>query len=324
MSDNYSISSPPRIGITHGDINGISYELILKAFSDSRILGMTTPILYGQSKALSYYKKNFGMDDFTYSLTRDARQAWKQKFNIINIVEQELKIEPGAVTAVSADMSALSMKKGTDDLKDGYIDALLLAPSCHEVDKTQQALFQALFGATDVLRLLVSDRLRVALATDMMSPKEALASIDAALVGKKLATLSAALKTDFGVTAPKIAVLALDPSALADDVTAVAVAEARKKNLFAFGPFRADALFASGDWTKYDAVLALYFDQGTLPFRLLSTNGVAFYWAGLPAICAGPLQGPEFAQANANQAAPDSLRQALYLALDIIGQRSQQ
>ena len=125
-----------RVAITHGDINGTSYETILKAFSDSRMLGMMTPILYGQSKALSYYKKNFGMDDFSYSLTRDARQSWNQKFNILNIVDQELKIEPGTPTTVSAEMSALSLKRAVDDLNNGYIDALVTMPSSRVVEKS--------------------------------------------------------------------------------------------------------------------------------------------------------------------------------------------
>ncbi len=137
MSENTSNSQLPRVGLTHGDINGISYEIILKAFSDSRMLGMMTPILYGQSKAFSYYKKNFGLDDFNYSLTRDARQSWNQKFNILNIVDQELKIEPGMTTSLSAEMSVLSLKKATEDLRDGYVDALVMSPDCPSVAATQ-------------------------------------------------------------------------------------------------------------------------------------------------------------------------------------------
>ena len=142
MSDNNSTPRPFRIGLTHGDINGTSYEVILKAFNDTRMMSTMTPILYGQSKALSYYKKNFGMDDFNYSLTRDARQSWNQKFNILNIIDQELKIEPGTATEVSAEMAVLSHKKATEDLRDGYIDALVMAPAYRPIERTNlQYLF---------------------------------------------------------------------------------------------------------------------------------------------------------------------------------------
>lgn len=126
----------PRLGITQGDINGIAYEIILKAFADSRMFSELTPILYGQSKVLSYYKKNFGIDDFNYSLTRDARQAWNQKFNVLNIVEHELKIDPGTITPLSAEMSVLSLKMAAEDLKNGYLDALVMAPPCLAVQRT--------------------------------------------------------------------------------------------------------------------------------------------------------------------------------------------
>ncbi len=323
MSENTSNSQLPRVGLTHGDINGISYEIILKAFSDSRMLGMMTPILYGQSKAFSYYKKNFGLDDFNYSLTRDARQSWNQKFNILNIVDQELKIEPGMTTSLSAEMSVLSLKKATEDLRDGYVDALVMSPDCPSVAATQMDYLNATFDKPDVLRLLVSDKIRVGLTTDKMPLREALAQLDAPRVVKKLATLSAALKSDFNIASPKIAVMGLNPTAQADaqDFVVAAVKEAQQKDVFAFGPFSASSLFVQGLWKKYDAVLALYYEQGTLPFKIMSLNGGAYYWVGLPAVCAGPMHGPGFDIANANQASPDSFRAALYLALDILNCR---
>ena len=128
MQDNITTPQLPRIGLSQGDFNGIAYEIMLKAFSDARMFETLTPVLYGQSKAFSYYKKNFGIESPNYSLTRDARQASEKKFNIINIVENELKIEPGAASDTSAEMSVLSMKKATEDLQNGFIDALVIAP----------------------------------------------------------------------------------------------------------------------------------------------------------------------------------------------------
>jgi len=313
----------PLIGITHGDINGISYEVILKAFNDSRMLGMLTPILYGQSKAFSYYKKNFGLDDFNYSLTRDARQAWNQKFNIINIVDQELKIESGLFTPLSAEMSVLSLKKAAEDLRDGYLEALVMTPACPSVDATQKDFLQATFDKPDVLRLLISDKMRIGLVTDKMPLREALDKLSTELVVKKLVTLSAALKSDFNFASPKIAVMGVNPTVRSDaqDFVTAAVEEAQQKGIYAFGPFSASSLFVQGAWKKYDAVLALYYEQGILPFKIMSVNGNAFYWAGLPAVCTGPMHGPGFDIANTNQASPDSFRAALYLALDILNTR---
>lgn len=318
---------PFRVGLSHGDINGIAYEIILKAFGDSRMFGEMTPVLYGQSKVLSYYKKNFGIDDFNYSLTRDARQAWNQKFNIINIVDQELKIDPGVITPLSAEMSALSLKMAVEDLKNEYIDALVMAPSCRQVENTQVEFIASSFGKPEMLRLMVSDRMRVALATDDIPLREAVLRLSTDLIMRKILTLSQALKRDFALNAPKIAVMGLNPhsgetgSNDANDIVLPAVNEAQKKGVYAFGPFSASRLFVTGAWKKYDAVLALTYDQGVLPFKILSVDGGAYYWAGLPAVCTAPLHGPAFDIANTKKADPTAYRQAVYLATDIVAKR---
>ena len=329
MQENPQFNPMPRLGLTHGDINGISYEIILKAFADARILTLLTPVLYGQSKVLSYYKKNFGIEDFNYSLTRDARQAWPQKFNIINIVDHELKIDPGQLTSLSAEMSVMSIKMAVEDLHNGYLDALITTPACLSVDRTQVEYMASVFARPDLLRVLVSDFMRVALATDDMPLGEALGKIDTAFIVRKLETLSKALKTDFGLNAPKIAVMGLNPHAGEEgnngenDKVVPAIAEAQKRGVYAFGPFSSSRLFVNGAWKKYDAILAMTYEQGVLPFKLLSVNGGACYWAGLPAVCTAPLHGPGFDIANANQASPDALRQAIYLAMDIVKQKKE-
>lgn len=330
MQEKVQPSSLPRLGISHGDINGIAYEIILKAFADNRMLTEVTPVLYGQSKVLSYYKKNFGIDDFNYSLTRDVRQAWAQKFNILNIVDHELKIDPGSVTPLSAEMSVLALKTAAEDLKNGYIDGLVMAPSCRSVEITQGAFLSATFGKPDMLRLLVSDYLRVGLATDDVPLRDAVAQIDAPLIVKKLVTLSRSLYTDFGVTGPKIAVMGLDPHSgskdkpKSDGMVESAIAEAKNADVLAFGPFSSSQLFVMGAWKKYDAILALTYDQGVLPFKMISLNGSAYYWAGLPAVCIAPLHGPGFDIANTNAASPDAMRKAVYLAVDILRNRMEQ
>ena len=313
----------PRVALSHGDLNGIGYEIMLKTFADARMFEMLTPVLYGQSKAFSYYKKNFGMEAPNYALTRDVRQAGASKFNIINIVENELKIEPGAATDVSMEMSVISMKKAFEDVRNGLADALVMAPDSPQVARSNQAFLFSHFKEVEPLRLMVNDMMRIALATDDMPLDAALAKIDTGFLVAKMTTLSNALKTDFGINAPKIAVMGLNPHGVAgsDDKVLKAVEEAQHKSVMAFGPFSASQLFVNGQWKKYDAVLAMYYDQGVFPLKLMTIGGCAYYWAGLPVVCAAPMHGPAFDVANTNTASPDSYRRAVYLAVDIANKK---
>ncbi|MBQ8958321.1 MAG: 4-hydroxythreonine-4-phosphate dehydrogenase PdxA [Bacteroidales bacterium] len=329
MQDNATPTTLPRLGLTQGDFNGISYEIMLKTFSDARLFESFNPVLYGQSKVFSYYKKNFGMDNPNYSLTRDARQAWDKKFNIINIVENELKIDPGQPSEISAEMSVLSMKRAFDDLQNGYIDGLLMAPDSPAMSKSNMAFLLSHYAEADPVRVMVNDTMRIALATGDMPLGEALAQIDIRFLVGKMSTLSAALKKDFGLNAPKIAVMGINPHSGCrpegdDDKVVKAVGDAQKKGIYAFGPFGGTQLFVSGLWTKYDAVLAMYYDQAVLPLRMMTTGGCAAYWAGLPVVCAEPLHGPSFEMANQNKAQPDDYRKAAFLAVDVIQHRREQ
>ena len=326
MQETPTPSQLPRIGLSHGDINGIGYEVILKTFSDSRMFELLTPVLYGQSKAFSYYKKNFGLDSPNYSLTRDARQAWDKKLNIINVIENEVKIEPGQASDVSAEMSVLSMKKAVDDLQNSFIEALVMAPDSRVVARSNRDFLFSFYKETETLRVMVNDKMRIGLATDDLPINEALAQIDIRFLVGKLAVLSQALKTDFGIHMPKIAVFGLNPHAGSmpvgdDDKVMKAISDAQKKGIFAFGPFSTNQLFVQGLWSKYDAVMAMYYDQGVLPLKMMALGGCAYYWAGLPVVCTAPMHGPAFELANVNKAEPDSYREAVYLAVDVASRR---
>ena len=329
MQDNATTSQLPRIGLSQGDFNGISYEIMLKAFSDARMFETFTPVLYGQSKAFSYYKKNFGMESPNYSLTRDARQSWDKKFNIINIVENELKIEPGAPSGVSAEMSVLSMKRAADDLQKGYIDALVMAPDSPAVAKSNRDFLLSFHKEADPVQVLVNEQLRIGLATGDVPLSTALAQIDIRFLTSKLSTFAEALKTDFGISSPKIAVMGVNPHSgslpTGDDEKVVkAVGDAQRKGIFAFGPFSVSQLFVTGWWKKYDGIMALHYEQGVFPMKFLSLDGCAYYWAGPPVVCAAPLHGPAFDIANTNQAVPDAYRKAIFLAYDVLSHRKEQ
>ena len=329
MQDDSLTLQLPRIGLSQGDFNGIGYEVMLKTFSDARMFETFTPVLYGQSKAFSYYKKNFGMESPNYALTRDVRQAGDKKFNIINIVENELKIEPGVPSDISAEMSVLSMKRAADDLQNGFLDALVMAPDNPLVAKSNRDFLLSFHKEADPLQVLVSGQLRIALATSDVPLRTALDQIDIRFLVSKLATLSQALKTDFGISSPKIAVMGVNPHSgsmpTGDDEKVVkAVGDAQQKGIFAFGPFSASQLFAAGWWKKYDAVMAMHYEQGVFPMRFLLMEGYAYYWAGLPVVCAAPLHGPAYDIANQNKAVPDSYRKAVFLAADVVGHRREQ
>lgn len=329
MQDNATTPQVPRIGLSQGDFNGVGYEIMLKAFSDARMFESLTPVLYGQSKAFSYYKKNFGMESPNYSLTRDARQAWVKKFNIINIVENELKIEPGAPSESSAEMSMLSMKRATDDLQNGYIDALVMTPDSPVVAKSNRDYLLSFYKEADIVQILVNGQMRIGLATGDVPLSAAIEQIDIRFLVAKLTTFSQALKTDFGIDSPKIAVMGLNPHSGSlpvgdDDKVVKAVSDAQKKGVFAFGPFSASQLFVSGLWRKYDAVLALHYEQGVFPLKLMGADGYAYYLAGLPVVCAAPLHGPAYDIANMNKAEPYSYRKAVFLATDVVNHRREQ
>ena len=336
MQNSTSAPQNPLIGITHGDFNGTSYEIVLKAYADLRLLSVVTPLLYGQSKIISYYKKNFGMEEFNYSLTRDARQAWNQKFNILNIVEYELKIDPGVPTELSGEMAVKSLKMASDDLRNGFLDALVLTPVNPSTMKTDKYAFisQMDFIASALetekpLLMAVSDRLKIGMATSHIPLSKVPAMISKDFVLGKLKVMSDALKKDFAIDAPKIAVLGLNPHAGEfglfgeedEKVIKVAVDEARSKGLYAFGPFAADSFFLGDAWSKYDAVLAMYHDQAMLPFNLLSVDAGAYYLAGSQFVCTAPVADCDFELCNQNVASPDAFRKALYLACDILKHR---
>ena len=336
MQNSTSTPQNPLVGITHGDFNSTGYEIILKAYADLRLLSVVTPLLYGQSKIFSYYKKNFGMEEFNYSLTRDARQTWNQKFNILNIVEHELKIDPGIPTELSGEMAVKSLKMASDDLRNGFLDALVLTPANPSTMKSDKYAFDSqmnfLASALEMempLLMVVSDRLKIGMATSHIPLSKVPEMITKDLVSGKLKVFSDTLKKDFGINAPKVAVLGLNPHAGGfglfgeedEKVIKVAVDEARSKGLYAFGPFAADSFFLSDAWCKYDAVLAMYHDQAMLPFNLLSVDAGAYYLAGSQFVCTAPVADCDFEHCNQNIASDDAFRKALYLACDILKHR---
>lgn len=327
----------PVIGITQGDINGIGYEIILKTLCDSRIFDYFVPVIYGQSKVFSYYKKNFNMEELSYALIREARQAQPGRINIINHTDSELKIEPGTSTEIAGKASFDALKLAVDDLYKNNIDALVTAPinkgniqSEHFHFSSQKKYISSFCPECTPLMLMVSNKLRVGSVTNHVSLKDVSEIITKELVVSKLDVFHKTLQKDFGISTPRIAVMGLNPH-YGDgglygkeeiDTIIPAIKEAREKGLLVFGPFSADGFFGSAAWLKYDGVLCMFHDQAMVPFKTLAVDGGVNFTAGLPVIRTAPDHGTGYDIANRNVANPDSFRHAIYLAIDILRNRT--
>lgn len=336
MTPQVKTSNLPRIGITQGDINGIGYEVILKVLSDTRILDSFIPIVYGQSKVFSYYKKNFGMEEMSYTVIRDASQAQPKRINIINHTDEELKVEPGFSTPVAGKASFAALKIATNDLRNGLIDAMVTAPINKSNIQSDQYKFngqtdfiKSYFPESEYITLLVWDKLRIGFVTNHIPLKEVPRLITKELIIKKLNLIHKSLINDFNIVAPKIAVLGLNPHAGDNNIMGSeekeiiqpAMEVAKSQGVMAFGPFPADGFFGSDAWRKYDGILSMYHDQGLTPFRVLAVDGGVSFTAGLPVVRTSTTHGTGYDIANKNIADPEAMRHAIYLAIDILNNR---
>ena len=329
----------PVVGITQGDINGIGYEIILKTLCDSRIFDSFIPIVYGQSKVFSYYKKNFNMEDLSYSLIRDAHQAQTGRINFINHTDEELKIDPGIATDTAGKAAFDALKLAVDDLNKGNIDALVTAPVNKSTIQSEQFHFSSqkkyistFYKDETPLMLMVSDKLRIGSVTNHVSLRETPDAITKELITEKLNEFIKTLQQDFGIKYPRIAVMGLNPHTGDGglygkeelEIIIPAIKEAQEKNQLVFGPFSADGFFGSAAWTKYDGILCMFHDQAMISFKILAVDGGVNFTAGLPVVRTAPDHGTGYDIANKNIADPDSFRHAIFLAIDVLKNRNNQ
>ena len=331
---------PIIIGITQGDINGIGYELIIKSLLDSRILESFTPVVYGSSKVLSYYRKTISRgNEFNYKIIRQVEQAVPQKITILNLTAQELKIDMGEPTPVSAQAAYDSLEAAVRDLTAGKLAAVVTAPinkmsmqseNFHFSGQTEY--FTQRTQTSDSLMLMVSNRLRIATATTHCALADVSKKISKDLILSKLRILNRSMVQDFSCVKPRIAVLSLNPHGGENglfgreesECIVPAIQEAFNEKIYAFGPFPSDGLFGSGRYRQFDAVLAMYHDQAMIPFKLLSYGEGVNFTAGLPVIRTSPAHGTAYDIVGKDMASVDSFRNALYLACDIYSNRHRQ
>jgi 4-hydroxythreonine-4-phosphate dehydrogenase len=330
MSDNKVI-----VGISQGDINGIGLEVILKTLLEPAIAEICTPVLFSSQKTVSYYRKVLGLEEFSFNPIRDFTQLNTKKVNVFVCYEEEVNIEMGKSTETGGKYAFLSLEKATQALLDGNINALVTAP----INKSniQRPDFQFVghteyLGAKlggDPLMLLCSDNgLRIAVATGHVPIKDVSSKLTTELITTRITQLHTSLVRDFAIRKPKIAVLGLNPHAGDNgvigtedrDIIKPAI-EKIKLNGLVYGPFSADGFFGTAGYQQYDAVLAMYHDQGLIPFKTLAFNDGVNFTAGLNAVRTSPDHGTAYAIAGKNDANEQSFKKAIYAAIDIFKNR---
>jgi len=325
-----------KLGITHGDINSTSYEIIQNTLSDSRLLETCIPIVYGSAKAAAYHRKALNLNNVNLNAVRTVDEIHPKKANLVNCVDDDIRVELGKATQHSGEAAYAALEFAVNDLKAGKIDALVTAPINKSNIQSSKFQFkghtdylQDRFGASEVVMFMVSDFLRIGLVTEHVPLSKVSALITQDRIISKLKALNASLIQDFNIGRPKIAVLGLNPHAGDDgllgseenDIIIPAIKIARDQNIIAMGPFAADGFFGSGNFSKFDAVLAMYHDQGLVAFKALTAGEGVNFTAGLPIVRTSPAHGTGFDIAGKGEASCDSFRNAIYMACDIYKNR---
>jgi 4-hydroxythreonine-4-phosphate dehydrogenase len=327
----------PVIGITCGDLNGIGMEVILKTFSDHRILEHCTPVIFGSHKLVNFYKKSIPDAHFNYQTLKDFSRVSQKQINVFNCWEEDVNITPGQLTDVGGKYAVMSLLAAADALQQGHIQGLVTAPihkknvQSPEFNFTGHTPFlQSFAGAKDVLMLLYAQNIRVALVTEHVPVKEIAKYITREILLSKIRLLHLTLRRDFGIDKPKIAVLGLNPHAgdegligtEDEQIIKPAIKEARQDKLV-FGPYSADAFFARHSFLQFDAVLAMYHDQGLIPFKTIAMGEGVNFTGGLPFVRTSPDHGTAFDIAGKNVADPTSFTTAVFECLEIIQNRNE-
>ena len=325
-----------KVGITHGDINGIGYEVIIKALADNRILEMCTPIVYGSSKVAAYYRKAMDNEIFTFNNINSAKEANPKRSNIINCVNEEVRVELGKSTKIAGEASLSALQAAVRDLKSGDIDVVVTAPINKENIQSEgfsfpghTEYFAKEFNSKNFLMLMVSDILKVGVVTGHIALNQVAALITKERILNNLRVLHKTMLEDFSIRKPRIAVLGLNPHAgdgglIGDEEKRIilpAIKQANEEGIIALGPYPADGFFGSGEFKKFDATLAMFHDQGLIPFKSFAFESGVNYTAGLPIIRTSPGHGTAYSLAGTGTASEESFRNALYLAVDIFENR---
>lgn len=326
-----------RVGISIGDINGISVEIIIKALSDNRILEDITPVIYGSGKVLSYHKKAINEKNFQFLSVKSGDDVKERKVNLVNVWDEEVNITLGQPSVEGGKYAFKSLDAATKDLAANKIDVLVTAPI--DKDSIQNSGFDfpghteylaKLSNVEEALMMMVSDQLRVALVTAHIPLEQVSKVLTEELIVKKINMVHQSLEKDFGIVKPKIAILGLNPHAgekgkiggEEQKVISPAIQTAKKSGKLVFGPYPADGFFGSSNIKNFDGILSMYHDQGLGPFKALAFDSGVNFTAGLPIVRTSPDHGTAYDIAGKGIASETSFRNAIYLAVDVFRTRS--
>ncbi|MDR2926816.1 MAG: 4-hydroxythreonine-4-phosphate dehydrogenase PdxA, partial [Cytophagaceae bacterium] len=326
-----------KVGITQGDINGIGYEIIFKALSDPRMLEICTPVIYGSSKVAAYHRKALDFPGINFNNIRTGEEAHPKRYNLVNCLDDTIRVELGKPTEMGGDAACKALERAITDLKKGAIHVLVTAPINKKVIQSERFEFPGhteylanTFGS-EALMLMVCDELRVGVVTGHIPLKYVASAITKERILNKIRILNNTLKVDFNIRKPRIAVLGMNPHAGDDgllgseekDIIIPALEDARKEKIMAFGPYASDGLFGSNRVKSFDAILAMYHDQGLTPFKAVAFETGVNYTAGLSIVRTSPDHGTAFEIAGENKANHESFLSAIYLAIDVYKNRKE-
>ena len=329
-------TKPILAGISHGDINGIGYEVIIKTLMNNLINDFCVPIVYGSPKVAAYHRKALNINNFSFNNIRSAEEANLKKANMINCLDDNVRVELGKSTPQGGEAALTSLERAVEDLKNGKINVLITAPIDKKNIQSDKFNFKghteylrSKAGAGDVLMFMISENMRIGFATGHIPLKMVPEILTTDLIARKLKLMNQSLWMDFGIRKPQIAVLGLNPHAgdnsllgmEEEEIIIPAMKQVEKEGILAFGPFPADGFFGSGSFAKFDGILSMYHDQGLSPFKALSFDSGVNYTAGLPFIRTSPVHGTAFSIAGRGEASESSFRQAIYLACSIYRNR---
>lgn len=321
-----------RVGISIGDVNGIGVEVTMKALEDARILTDCTPIIYGSQKLFAECKKELRMNNFNFTSVKTAEEARRKKINIIDVWQEDIEVKFGETNETGGKYAFLSLEAATRDLAAGKVDVLVTAPISKEAMAKTGFQFPGhteyladMAGQDEALMLMISSTMKIGLVTSHIALKDVSTTVTAEKVLAKINAFNASLKKDFGIQRPKIAVFGLNPHAGENgkmgteekEAIIPAITRAQNDGIFAYGPYPADGFFGSPSKAKFDGVLAMYHDQGLAAFKALAFDEGVNFTAGLPIIRTSPDHGTAFDIAGKNMASGDSMRHAIYLAMDV-------
>ncbi len=325
-----------RIGFTHGDVNGIGYEIIIKTLADERIMEMITPVVFGHSKVASYHRKALTVKDFNFNLIKRVDAANPRRANIFNFTEREVKLDVGMMTKTGGEMAFHSIKAAVESVDRSEIDAIVTAPINKKNIQSSEfnfpghtEFFARRYNVSNYLMLMISGPLKIGVITGHIPLKNVSETLTKELILSKINVMHHSLIQDFGIRKPRIAVLGLNPHAgdngligkEEQEIIIPAVKEAFDNRILAYGPYPADGFFGSSNFKTFDGILAMYHDQGMLPFKALAFDSGVNFTAGLPIVRTSPAHGTAYKIAGKNLADESSMRSAVYLAVDIVRNR---